>query len=578
MNNIPHPESLLEENRQLHSYIEQLKAFLLRQQSEYQSLETALHQFERLSRAGFWVFYPENESTYFSPQMQVLLGLNEALSPSLCQFRQALNDLDTDKFEGALRELYLHQTSVSFTHTLQVPGQAPKQAQTHLSAQFGPKGQLHKLLGIVENLSASDNKHPHNEKFYALAQQLDNPLLTLGPDFRIDGHNPAFTRLTGMRTNEVLTFPWEVILRKMQVSENCLQKIRARQQKNVPFQIEILVVNLAGEKRDCLLNFSPVVDARLEIQGYTCIFTDISPLKSLEFELHQSNQQLQVQYEELHQQQEEIMAQRDFIDHKNRELENRNQQIRHSINAARVIQRAVLPSEALFNQHFDDFFILNQPKDTVGGDIYWADLVNNQMIIAAIDCTGHGVPGGFMSLIAKNLLDNIVKVARITQPALILEQLQVALKEALRQEEIGNSYGMDLGIMSIEKHTQHQHRVLFAGAKRPLYLICAGAEEVEEIKGDRLSIGSGLQSENKFLQHERYLPAKSLLYLSSDGYADQNDARRKCFGEKRLKDLLYKHQGLPLARQKAQLKQSLAQHSLHTLQRDDVLLMGFRLS
>ena len=294
--------------------------------------------------------------------------------------------------------------------------------------------------------------------------------------------------------------------------------------------------------------------------------------------IEEQNKELQVQAEELQQQQEEIMAQRDAIAQQNQILAEQNEKIEKSINAAKTIQTAILPHTEKLQKIFKDFFILFMPRDVVSGDFYWIEqLDENKIVVAVVDCTGHGVPGAFMSLIGNRLLEKIVILNGIHKPSEILENLHQEVRNLLRQQETGNRDGMDVALCVLEKMPDSKTKVSFAGAKRPLYYTENEHTQIFTLKGSRKSIG-GDQNENiKFETNTFILPPNSCIYLSSDGITDQNDVERVKLGESKLKYTLSNVAALPMQEQYKAIKNLLENQLKGTLQRDDILLIGIRL-
>ncbi len=299
------------------------------------------------------------------------------------------------------------------------------------------------------------------------------------------------------------------------------------------------------------------------------------------------------QNEELYQQGEELQANKDFLEMKNRVLEEtthileqKNSQIEKSISAGLVIQRAILPSTTRLEQYLSAYFVLYRPKDVVSGDFYWLSKVERpnqppKLLLASVDCTGHGIPGAFMSMIGNILLDRIVEVERITDPAAILNRLVVLIVEVLNQRESENTDGMDIALVSVEKQVDTpQLKVTFSGARRPLLFIKNPEEpqaKVEEIKGQRGWIGGVVTDPIVFKNQEISLQPGDIIYLTSDGFADQNDKKRRNFRNARLMNVLEQNAGLPLKNQQKALEQTLDQHMQGTLQRDDILVWGVKL-
>ncbi|TAF65347.1 MAG: hypothetical protein EAZ55_08790 [Cytophagales bacterium] len=329
--------------------------------------------------------------------------------------------------------------------------------------------------------------------------------------------------------------------------------------------------------------------------------------------LHEKQQEILTQNEELHQQQEEIMSQRDFIEKKNEELskvnrkmkaneevlrkylgtleaqkkeileqksalEARDRQISSSINAALTIQQALLPDSEKINSFLNDYFIIYQPKDIVSGDFYWINQNQNitQKILVIADCTGHGVPGAFMTLIASVLLDKIINVWRIDDPAKIFQYLHTELKSILKQEKTNNNNGLDAVVIAW-RETEGSVQLEFAGAKNDLYYNEPTQNKIQKLKGTRRSIG-GFQNESILFETQKItLPKDTMLYIGSDGLADQNNFRRKKLGEITIIETLEKIKSHPLSEQKETLLNLLQTHMQGTAQRDDILWIGLRL-
>lgn len=293
-------------------------------------------------------------------------------------------------------------------------------------------------------------------------------------------------------------------------------------------------------------------------------------------ELKLQKEEIHTQNEELQQQSEEIIAQRDAIEEQNKTLATKNHHIKQSINSAQTIQAAILPFEERLQELLTEYFILFRPRDIVSGDFYFLETVDNYTIIAAIDCTGHGVPGAFTSLIGYALLNDIVKAKGTTNPGKILEALRKDLKHSLKQEQTGASNGMDVAMITIEQTNDEQVKVLFAGAKRPLWYMDTN-KEIQRVKGSSVSIGINYTDNRQITAEELILPKGTTLYLSSDGFADQNNVKRKKFGNTRIQNILIENSHLPLLEQQQLLETALDQFMEGTEQRDDILLMGVRI-
>ena len=303
------------------------------------------------------------------------------------------------------------------------------------------------------------------------------------------------------------------------------------------------------------------------------------------------NKLLQIQKDEiesknsiLNQQKEEISAQRDEIEvqlgfsEKQRTLiAHQKKEIVDSINYAQRIQKAILPPDYFVEKLLGQHFILYFPKDVVSGDFYYIEKCNNQVIFAAVDCTGHGVPGSMMSVIGFNILNQAIKQNHITKPSEILSFLDSGITETLRQEggESGVSDGMDIAVCTWDIST---NQIQFAGAYNPMILIKDG--ELFEIKADKVPIGVNYDGvADIYTNHVFQLSKGDSVYLYSDGYADQfGGPLGKKFKYKPLKEIIKENHRLTLLEQKQILADKFNNWKGNLEQVDDVLIIGVRIS
>ncbi|MBN2863831.1 MAG: SpoIIE family protein phosphatase, partial [Bacteroidales bacterium] len=255
---------------------------------------------------------------------------------------------------------------------------------------------------------------------------------------------------------------------------------------------------------------------------------------------------------------------------KSMEIEEKNRDITASIRYAERIQRAMLSREDTFR----DTFILYMPKDIVSGDFYWMYSTNEIQFIAGCDCTGHGVPGAFMSIIGHNSLDKVVKEYGITKPAEILDKLNTEVVKALmqRNEETIND-GMDLALTAFNKKN---FTLEYAGAYIPLYVV--REEGLVVYRGDRFPIGmSSLQSEKAFINQIVEVRPGDMIYMCSDGYADQFGWRDgKKFKSGNVKKLLLEIWKLPVMEQRERLEKEILEWKGDLQQVDDIMFIGTR--
>lgn len=298
-------------------------------------------------------------------------------------------------------------------------------------------------------------------------------------------------------------------------------------------------------------------------------------------ELREFNFQLQEQQEEIRQQSEELATQAEVLQNTNKALEVEKEHTLGSIRYAKTIQEAILPVQSNINRFFESF-VIYMPKDIVSGDFYWFSHVNtngkNLVFLAAVDCTGHGVPGAFMSMIGSRLFNEIVNERDIYDTAEILRHMNQNTRKALKQNQNENDDGMDVCLCRFEIDNHDKTKVSFAGAKRPLFHWDSISKKMNKIDGQRRSIGGRcLNKSLEYFNVEFEIEKTDILYLTSDGFIDQNAPNRKRFGTSRLVKLLEEIASLSLHQQKEILDTTLKDYMKDEQQRDDITLLGIRM-
>ncbi|KXX71955.1 two-component regulator propeller domain-containing protein [Flammeovirga sp. SJP92] len=296
------------------------------------------------------------------------------------------------------------------------------------------------------------------------------------------------------------------------------------------------------------------------------------------YTLQVQQQDLQAKHEELLIQAEEISKQRKFLTERNEELQTANSTINHqmqtiqdSIRYAQNIQSAILPSKQEL-QIGNDVEVIYKPKDVVSGDYYWAFNHHGYQYRAVVDCTGHGVPGAFMSMLGYSILNKAINQINTSDPAKILEILRKEIYISLRQEVSNNSDGMDIILMA--RSLEQKEKVLFAGAKIPLVIWRKNKGEVEVLPTDKSRIGGTHRSTKKeFNIYSTTIQEGDCLYLFTDGIVDQANLDKKKVGSKQLYKLIETIGDKELDRQKFAFEQLLEKY---TLQRDDVTMIIFK--
>ena len=271
---------------------------------------------------------------------------------------------------------------------------------------------------------------------------------------------------------------------------------------------------------------------------------------------------------------EQVTRAKEEIEQQAGRLEELYKDVTDSIRYAKRLQESILPSPRFVKELLPEAFVLFKPKDIVSGDFYWFERAGSKVLFAAVDCTGHGVPGAFMSLVGHNGLNQAVKEHDLNQPAAILDDLNQLATETLNKhvEDGRVQDGMDLALCALDLNSMNLE---FAGAYNPLYVIRDG--EVLQTKGDKFAIGGG-KHDKTFTNHNIEIKSGDSLYIFSDGYADQFGGNKgKKFMYKKFRDLLISMQDRPMEEQGKLLDSTIEKWKGDYEQVDDILVIGVKI-
>jgi serine phosphatase RsbU (regulator of sigma subunit) len=294
----------------------------------------------------------------------------------------------------------------------------------------------------------------------------------------------------------------------------------------------------------------------------------------------EKNEELMTSEEELRQNAEELLSINEQVNQtlaalqdQKKLVDKKNADIMASINYAKRIQQAILPDLREIKKHLPQSFVFYQPKDIVSGDFFWIHQEGQRIFVAAVDCTGHGVPGAFMSLIGTSLLREFVVDKKVEDPGRILDLLHIGVVERLRKKETDSKDGMDASICVID---QEAKTLKFAGANNPVVYIQNG--ELYEVKADKYAIGGAKDLYNEhFETHTVNIVGPTVVYLFSDGMQDQfGGPEGRKFMRKRLKEVFFEMHQLPMNEQLEKMVDHYndwVQNSYK--QTDDILIIGF---
>lgn len=256
-------------------------------------------------------------------------------------------------------------------------------------------------------------------------------------------------------------------------------------------------------------------------------------------------------------------------------IEEKNKSITDSINYAKRLQTAILPPRNIVDQILPEHFIHYQPKDIVSGDFYWVSHHDTKIMVAAIDCTGHGVPGALLSIVGHNAITQTVNELGILQPAKVLDNMNSIIKKILHQDKGSDIRdGMDMALCTYDKTTQ---MLEYAGANNPVYIVSDGKLNI--IKGSKLTVGS--MEEEKVeppVNHSIQLKKGDCFYVFSDGYVDQFGGQdNKKFKSSKFQNLLISINSQPMTEQQKIITQTFKDWQGKNEQVDDVLVIGIRI-
>lgn len=330
---------------------------------------------------------------------------------------------------------------------------------------------------------------------------------------------------------------------------------------------------------NCILNSTVIRNGNDEITGYQGFIKDISKRKKTEEALFKSlkkldeanrelkslnttlEQKVNNRTKELFQEKEVVMGQ--------------NKEITESMNYAKRIQASILPSLSKIQEKLPDSFIYYSPKEIVSGDFYWFESARKKAFFAVVDCTGHGVPGAFMSIIGHTQLNEIISDEQFNQPHLILKELDKRVRHVLRQNDNvphKNKDGMELGFMVID----FEKKIIeYSGAMRPLYYVKDGSLHI--VKGDKFSIGGSSRHKKQFKTYKISFSKNDCFYLFSDGYPDQFGGEKgKKFKTQNVAEMIKSMAHLPMKNQFKIVQVALKEWMKNEQQIDDILFTGIK--
>ncbi len=425
---------------------------------------------------------------------------------------------------------------------------------------------------IEERRRAQKELRRAEKKYRSLFENAVEGIFQTAPDGRLISANPSLARIYGYDSPEDMYASATDFEGQLYVNPDDQEKLRnilSEKGKVVGFESQFFRED--GTISWMSLNAVEVRDEKGDILFYEGSVLDVAERKLAEKEIQALNRALR----------QKNMALNETLG----EVEEANNKIMQSIRYAKTIQLSLLPNADQVRIWLPHSFFIWEPRDVVGGDIFFVDAFEEGLVIAIIDCTGHGVPGAFMTMIASSALRRVTQDEGCHEPAEILKRLNVIVKTSLQQDtdHAFSDDGLDAAVCFVSKparNTAEKRRLTFAGARLPLIYIQNG--EVSFIKGDKQSIGYKRSDLSfNFTNHTIHAERDISFYLSTDGFWDQMSENKRSrfgfrsFGKRRFKTLLGEISDIPFEQQKNRLLEAFHAYKGEMERQDDVAVIGF---
>ncbi len=400
-------------------------------------------------------------------------------------------------------------------------------------------GEVNKYIEIIDDVTEKVENEIELTRLSIVAEKMNEAVIITDAAGKVEYYNNGLIRNSGFTRQEFEDyFKGKMTLQQLSSRsdiDDILQKFKT---DSTPFFYDSSHQKKDGNYMWTTASLSPVYDDNQNLTKVIVVYTDISERKEF------ANQ-----------------------------LATKNQEILDSINYAQRIQNALLPSDSFLNKVFSDSFVFFKPKDIVSGDFYWFEQVGDYSIIVLADCTGHGVPGAFMSMMGSNFLSAIVTDHQITSTGDALSALNDKVKTALEREGNTARDGMDIVMMV---YNEKKGVLDFSGGNNSIFICRDG--EMMKYKGDRFSIGADGIEDKKFIEQNIKVKEGDVVYTFTDGYKDQfGGPKGKKFMQKRLLEILTTNADKDLDEQKNILNQNLLEWMDGYEQVDDISVLGFRI-
>ncbi|MBU1168621.1 MAG: AAA family ATPase [Proteobacteria bacterium] len=412
----------------------------------------------------------------------------------------------------------------------------------------------------IENARLYENVRRAREHVHNLLETANEGFWQIDHEGMTRDVNPEMCLILGRPREEIVGHSFFEFVDEKNIASALSQRGDLKHQKKSIY--EAALIRPDGTTVDCLFKATSIHEG--ENPGSFAMVTDITERKRAEEEIKTLNAELELR----------VMVRTKELNLTLEKVEKANTHIMESIRYAKMIQQSLLPNLNQVKTWLPNSFFIWEPRDIIGGDFFYADVFENGFILAVVDCTGHGVPGAFMTMIAASGLRRVIRDDGCRAPADILKRLNAIVKTSLQQDtkHALSDDGLDAGICSMNYES---HILTFAGARLPL--LCTNKGELTVISGDKQSIGYSHSDLNySYTEHRIPLHNGQRFYLSTDGFVDQlGGIHRRRFGRKRFQDIIMENSHKPFDEQQEILIQAFKDHKKTNDQQDDVTVVGF---
>jgi PAS domain S-box-containing protein len=406
---------------------------------------------------------------------------------------------------------------------------------------------LEEIHAMHENLLQSQIRL---KQLSMIAENTSDCLIITDKEGRAVWVNEGFTKLTYYRLEDIEGKKPGNVLQGKDTAPQTVHRLREAIRKAEPILEEIINYDKFGNPYWTRILINPVFEND-ELVNFIAVQNNITERKDTQKTLEAQKKQLEVLYKD----------------------------VTSSINFAKRIQKAVLPTAEEITQFLPNNFIIYKPKNIVSGDFYWFHATEQHLVIVVADCTGHGVSGAFMSLIGTDLLNQIVIGKKEVSPSKILKALNEEIKIAFKQDKILNYVGIDLAICVVENYEsgKNDKKVRYAGIKSPLVYV--QKNQIRKLEASSMILGSSRQENTNFDETEIVIDAPTEFYMFSDGYHDQfGGGENQKLKKKYLQELFFQIHQLDMDKQGILLNEWFETWKGQEKQTDDVLVLGFRIN